>query len=113
MASKRATTLDRLVCGLPVLLVGVAVLLRAEAARAQAPDPSARALAVQLFDQAESLSAERRFAEACPKYAESYRLDPQLGALIHLADCLEQNGQLASAWGSFRDAAELATKRGD
>ncbi len=80
--------------------------------RAQA-DAGSRALAVQLYDEAEALFAKNQFAEACPKYAESYRLDPQLGALIYLAECLEKNGQLASAWGSFREAEELARKRGD
>ena len=52
-------------------------------------------------------------SEACPKYAESFRLDPQLGALIYLAECYEANGQLASAWGSFRQAEEMAQRRGD
>jgi serine/threonine-protein kinase len=76
-------------------------------------DAASRALAVQLFDEAEALFAKGSVAEACPKYAESYRLDPQLGALIYLAECYEKNGQLASAWGSFREAEELAQKRGD
>jgi hypothetical protein len=42
-------------------------------------DASSRTIAVQLFDQAEELSGKENFAEACPQYAESYRLDPQLG----------------------------------
>ena len=74
---------------------------------------TSRALAVQLFDQAEALVGKGRFAEACPKYAESFRLDPQLGALIYLAECYEKNGQLASAWGSYREAEEMAQKRHD
>lgn len=81
-------------------------------ARAQA-DASSRALAVQLFDEAEALLEKQQVAQACPKYAESYRLDPQLGVLIYLAECYEKNGQLASAWGSFREAEEIARKRGD
>jgi len=72
-----------------------------------------KALAVQLFDEAERLVAAGDFAHACPKYAESQRLDPQLGVLLYLADCYEKNGQLASAWGSFRAATELAEQRGD
>lgn len=76
-------------------------------------DAASRALAVQLFDQAEALLAQQRTAEACPKYAESFRLDPQLGALIYLAECYEKNDQLASAWGSYREAEEMAQKRGD
>ncbi|HXK20460.1 MAG TPA: hypothetical protein VNG33_21770 [Polyangiaceae bacterium] len=41
------------------------------------------------------------------------KLDPQLGALLHLADCYAKNGQLASAWGSFREAEELARMKND
>jgi len=93
-------------------LSGVAVGLCAPRAHAES-DAASRALAVQLFDQAEALFAQQRTAEACPKYAESFRLDPQLGALIYLAECYEKNGQLASAWGSYREAEEMAQKRGD
>jgi hypothetical protein len=93
-------------------LAGVAICLFAQRAHAESDAPS-RALAVQLFDQAEALIAKQRVAEACPKYAESFRLDPQLGALIYLAECYEKNGQLASAWGSYREAEEMAEKRGD
>lgn len=92
----------------------VAVLVSSPArVRAAETDASARALAIQLFDEAQDLLGKNRVAEACPKLAESYRLDPQLGALIHLADCYERNGQLASAWGAFREAEEIAQKRED
>jgi serine/threonine-protein kinase len=76
-------------------------------------DAGSRALAVQLFDEAEALFEKEQLAQACPKYAESYRLDPQLGVLVYLAECYEKNGQVASAWGSFREAEEIARKRGD
>jgi hypothetical protein len=69
--------------------------------------------AVQLFDEAERLMQAGRVGDACPKYAASMQLDPQLGALLHLADCYEKNGQLASAWSSFRRAEDMAQKRGD
>ncbi|HEY3497532.1 MAG TPA: tetratricopeptide repeat protein [Polyangiaceae bacterium] len=80
---------------------------------ARAQDDAARASAIQLFDLAAALRKEGKFAEACPKFAESQRLDPQLGTLIHLADCYEQNGQFASAYAAFRDAAELAERKND
>src|SRR5690349_12341464 len=73
----------------------------------------AKAAAVSAFDEARRLSEAGQVAEACLKFGESQRLDPQLGTLLHLADCLERNGQTASAWASFRDAAELAATRGD
>jgi hypothetical protein len=94
------------------VLLSAFIFSLAPAARAQG-DANSRALAVQLFDEAESLFAKNRVADACPKYAESYRLDPQLGVLVYLAECYEKNGQLASAWGAFREAEEIARKRGD
>ncbi len=68
---------------------------------------------MELFDAADRLVAEGHLSEACPKYEESYRLDPQLGALLHLADCLEQDKRLASAYAAFREASEVAQKKRD
>jgi len=80
-------------------------------ARAQAP--ADKAFAVQLFDEGDRLMRLGKIAEACPKYAASMKLDPQLGALLHLADCYAKAGKLASAWGSFREAEEMARLKGD
>jgi hypothetical protein len=80
---------------------------------ASAQDPAAKASAVQLFDEADKLMAAGNISAACPKYAASMKLDPQLGALLHLADCYAKNGQVASAWGAFREAEEMARNRGD
>jgi hypothetical protein len=80
---------------------------------ATAQAPTAKASAVQLFDEADRLMLEGKVSEACPKYGASMKLDPQLGALLHLADCLAKNGQVASAWASFRDAEELARLKND
>lgn len=90
--------------------LGVAWFLSAAPIAAQT---TSKTTAVQLYDEAERLMAAGQFAAACPKYAESMRLDPQLGALLHLADCYAKNGQLASAWSSFRDAEEMARSRND
>lgn len=83
------------------------------AAPAAAQDPAARAQAVQLFDAADKLMHDGQVSAACPKYAASMKLDPQLGALLHLADCYAKNGQVASAWGSFREAEEMARMKND
>jgi hypothetical protein len=93
---------------LPVLgLVLVSGLASAQPSAAQ------KAMASQFFDDAEKLLASGKPADACPKYAESQRLDPQLGTLLHLGDCYEKAGKTASAWTTFKDAVEIAAQRKD
>ncbi|HTR49860.1 MAG TPA: PEGA domain-containing protein [Kofleriaceae bacterium] len=65
------------------------------------------------YQQAEQLEKQGKMAEACPLYEASYRADPQIGVLLHLANCHEQVGKVASAWAEFNDASELAHRRGD
>lgn len=93
---------------------GLVVLwLVAMSAPAQGQGRAHKAAAVQLFDEGDRLMQEGQYRQACAKLAESNRLDPQLGALLYLAECYELNGQLASAWASYREAEEVALKRGD
>jgi hypothetical protein len=94
-------------------LPALAITLQTVLARAQSSEPSARSAAVDMFDAGNALLESGQIEAACPKYAESYRLDPQLGALLHWADCLEQDGKLASAYAAFRDAIELAERSAD
>ena len=72
-----------------------------------------RAAAQILFDEARKLANEGKYAEACPKFAESVRLERGIGSMLWLADCYESLGKTASAWASFRDAATLAAIQHD
>jgi hypothetical protein len=71
-------------------------------------NPDSKAEAQALFDEGRNLVEHRQFAEACPKFAESQRLDPGIGTELWLADCYENNGQVASAWAAFKEAAAAA-----
>lgn len=93
------------------LCTSVALPLFAASIAHAEPTSSDKAMATQLYDDADKQMSKGDFASACPKYGESQRLDPQLGTLLHLADCYERAGMTASAWASFKEAIEVASRK--
>ena len=83
-------------------------------ARTARGDASAtdKATAQALFDEGKRLMEEGQYAKACPKLADSLRLDHGIGTMLNLAICYERNGQTASAWATFKDAAGEARVAG-
>jgi hypothetical protein len=89
--------------------LGLGLALLAFATPSRASDTPA---AQGLFDQAKKLMAAHKYAEACPKFEESERLDPALGTLLNLANCYEKDGKLAKAWSVFLELTSKADAAG-
>jgi hypothetical protein len=92
------------VCGLAALL-----LLGLEGG---ASAQSNEAIAERLFLDGRALLNAGKVHEACAKFADSQRLDPALGTLMHLALCHEKDHRPATAWSEFTDAVALAQTSG-
>jgi serine/threonine-protein kinase len=88
-------------------------LLASASPSAHAQNAANQATAEALFDAGKKLMAAHKYGEACPKFYESNQLDEGIGTSLWLADCYEKNGQSASAWAEFRQAAALAAKVSD
>ena len=76
---------------------------------ARASDPAA---AQALFEEALKLMDAGNYGAACPKFAESQKLDPAGGTLLNLGRCYEGAGKTASAWAVYQDAAVVAREEG-
>jgi hypothetical protein len=93
------------------LLVSCCVTLAS--GQAQADDNPREITALALFDSGRQLMEQERVDEACPKFAESYRLDAALGTLLNLALCRERQGKTASAYFIYSEVRIQAAKLGD
>lgn len=85
----------------------VASLLTSHVVIADDRDPAA---AEALFRQGRDDAKRGDFAEACPKFEESYRLDPSPGTLLNLADCSEKLGRIATAWAHYEKLIQQVTE---
>lgn len=101
----------RLARPLLAALAALAALSPAAGALAE-PTPQERSMAAALFQEGRALMNEGKLAEACPKLAESHRLDPAGGTLLNLALCHEREGKIATAWVEYREALSIAKRDG-
>jgi hypothetical protein len=77
---------------------------------AQTTDPVA---ATELFKQGREAMSGGDYKTACPKFAESLRLDAKVGTLLNLAECEEKLGQIAGARQHLQRAIDLARASND
>lgn len=87
----------------PALAIFLGMLLAGLPARAQQ-----ESAAESLFRQGREEMKRHQPETACPKFEESYRLDPSVGTLLNLGVCEEALGHTATAWTKlmvFLDAA--------
>ncbi len=99
----------RFIAPMVLLCAGALPALAAEGAASPARNPAA---AQALFEEAQRRVAAGDYEQACAKFKASHALDPAGGTLLNLADCLERQGRLASAWSTFKDALVQARRDG-
>lgn len=72
-----------------------------------------KAVADAFFDEGLKLLRAGKFADACPKLAESERIDPAVGTALYLGECYERIGKIASAQAMFQEGYDFAKRRND
>jgi hypothetical protein len=96
-----------------LLASGVLALgLSSPSVYAQSAEGAELSPARQAFAEGRKLAAAGKYAEACPKFEESLRLEVGVGTQFNLADCWERTGRTASAQALFLGAAASAKAAG-
>ena len=70
-------------------------------------------LGTRLFEEGLSLFQDGKYAEACAKLEESYRVVAGIGVRGKIGECHEELKQYAMAWLAYRDVVEMAVKSAD
>lgn len=93
--------------------VALAAALALAAVPAHAQDAQTQAMGRSLFNEAVALFNKGDYESACLKFEASLKAFPGIGTRGKLAECYEKAGRVASAWQTYREVAQLATKSGD
>jgi hypothetical protein len=93
-----------------LVLASLAAFAIPQIAHAQGADRKAQAEA--LIKEGNRLMGQKKYAGACPKFAESQRFVPKPETLLRLAACHEANGMYASAYNVLSKALVQARAEG-
>lgn len=108
----RRVALAALVVASVAALPGVALADVPVPGLADVPTPRRAGAADSLFREGRTLLDAKRYDEACPKLAESQRLEAGAGTLLALALCHEGQGKTATAYNELVEAAALGKRVG-
>ncbi|MFT3692899.1 MAG: tetratricopeptide repeat protein [Kofleriaceae bacterium] len=66
-----------------------------------------------LFKAGKKLMAEKKYAEACKKFEDSYKQDPAIGTELNVGRCYEEWGKLGKAYRAYKVALKQAKDAND
>ena len=93
----------------PALVIAAALFAQPLAAHAAGNTVTAESL----FGAGQEAMKAGDYKKACDNFAASQKADASVGTLLNLALCNEKQGNLASAWATYKEASSLAKQKGD